>query len=693
METTVLTILKLCSDQDLHLENLIQTSQIAQRILQEVPGKLLEEWTCSHRSAVRKLAQKLNRLETPPEIRIASSVVFAALDEAFELSDEWLELICAAIRHLTTCKLSIGLCDAKMLNDSWKIYLAALDSLGQQNFEANRGRFALLETARSLAQFLVETCRPGRTLSADSTMQIRQAELLMGHLISTCPRRASEVAKIIVQSLDEIGLPDWWSLDLAPSSENCATSPLCFCNHETRRLQLCTEVSFLMIEISSGATGLEISLRSLDLIRQRFTTNSAMSRQVACQNPTPMRQYSEEAVVHREPISSCDWQKALQHRLSEPSRQQVLIVEDFVCELTRDLQERCNNAETPLRESEARAVDLQHSLKRREEELEEARASCIRTEEALRSEREVLGSTALRLEEAQDSLSSLQQQYEQSQVNISNMQEQMQQQQSHHRQAVDGMQEKSHEKALEMQRTHDLRASEFEDQLAELHSLLTASKGENRWLRDEMQRTLEEADSKHQQELARLVQENQAAQDATERNLYDLKSKVSSAEADIDRLETALDSHKAELESLNLAKDRVQAQLEERSGELEASRNQNAELRASLAQEQNRARDLQREQDLSTAQLRERNQRIAEVEASERSWHEKCKAHEKALKQARKAEQSVLAIFQKRASSASSLVASGVSTQTATATPTPRLPEGSFVSEDDEDYSDLGKNA
>ncbi len=692
VETTILTTLKLCSEEDPHRGpgDLIKLVEIAQRILLAVQEPVLYEWVKTHQLAIKKLAQKLNRPGMSSQMRLTSFGVLIILDKGFEL-DEWPTLTASAVWSFENSDCSTTVLDEAVLRTALKTLIDALDSwLGGTSEKDNRP--LVFETTRCLARFLLKMCRPGRRLFANHCLCMQASEMVVNHLVSMNCRQGSRLSQAIVQVFDEAVLPDWWCLDLGISGmpENCGTPSLCIRGSENRRLQLCTEISLLMVKVSSTSRTV-ISPQNFSIIRQLLSRESSMERSVPCQYPPAMSAHSCADGLPQASMSSCNWQKELEHRLACSSRQTAAIVEGFVCELTKDLQSRCDSIEVPLRHARATATDLQSALERTEHDLQEARSMWKHAAEALGSERGVLNQTKADLAERQDTLFSLQQQYEESQCRHSDVERIMGTLQLEHQEKVNCMREQSLAEKTDLQKMHDLRVSEFEDQLAELHSSLTSIRDENGWLRGEMERNIDEAGTRYRQGLALLRQEMQAAEATSKKHVDDLESKVSAMEADNQQIQIELRQQKAEAEGLILSKEDFEAKFNEVSRDLQSSKDETAKLRASLIQEHDRTAGLQREIESSTAWLRQREERVAELEASERSWQEHCKSQEKALKKARKAEQRVLAIFQKQSTSMSSPVTSRASTVTATVTPTPRLLEESFVSEDDEDCSELGR--
>ena len=691
VETTILTTLRLCSDEGPHFGALVELLQIAEGVLQQVQEPVLYEWVKTHQSVIKKLAQKLSRRAVPSQISVTCIGVIAILDKRFEL-EEWPILIANGVRYITACDDTNALLGGTTIKTSVKVLLESLDNLARRIAGKGISDSSTSETTRALARFLLEDCRPGRSLSVNDGLNVQVAETLVDHLVSLNRRQDSPLAEAMVQVLDEAALPEWWCLDLGTSGmlENCGALSVCSRDHENRRQRLCTDVSLLMVAISSTSSA-TMSRQNFGIIRQRLSYEPSTVRHTPCQYPQPMSPYSGGDTVPSAPGSSCNWQEELKSRLAESSKHTASHVERFVCELTKDLQARCDHVEEPLRHARAKAEDLQTSLDRTKQALQEARNSCDQSKQALDSTTNVLAQTNFRQQETLDSLFSLRQLYEESQSELSNVQEAMARQQPEFRQEAEELQARGLAERTELQRVHELRAADFEEQLAELHASVSSLKDEIRWLRDEMKRTQEEADSHYQQQVIQLQEEAQTMQEEARKHADELETRISTIQDESQQLHTELRQREAEAQGLERSNGDIEAQLGNVNRDLRSSRDEAAELRASLIQEQNKARDLRQDKESLTAQQRQQEHRVAELEASEKSWQEQCKAQEKALKKARKTEQSVLAIFQKPPTSTSSPIASRASTVTATATPTPRLPEGSFVSEDDKDYSELIK--
>ena len=689
VETTVLTILRLCSDADLHSRSLGELSQVAQRILQEVREPVVCEWARTHQSVIKKLAQKLSRRVVPSQISATCIGLLATLDKGFELED-WPMLIAKGVQYITTCDATNDSFNGTLIKASLKVLLEVLEHLAGRIAAKGTSDSSISGITRALAGFLLETCRPGHSLSVNDSMHLQAAEMMLDHLVSLNIGQGSLLSEAVVQVLDEAGLPEWWCLDLGISGmpENCGGLTVCIRDHENRRQRLCTEVPLLMVDVSTTSRA-TITRQNFGIVRQRLLSERSIAHHMPCQYPQPMSPHSGGDGVLPEPMSSCNWHEDLNRRLGDSSKLTACIVERFVCGLTNDLQARCDNVEEPLRNARAKALDLQASLDKTKQLLQESRASCDQSKQALDSTADLLSQISVRQQETQNALSSLQQLYGESQSELSNMQEAMARQELDFQQETEQIQAREAAERTELQRVHELRAADFEEQLAELHESVTSLRNEVRWLRDEMKRNQEEAKFDHEQQVTRLREEAQTMQEAANKQAGELKSRVTAIQDEKHQLQTQLSQKEAEVQELSRSKDNAEAQLGNVSADLRSNMNEATELRASLLQEQNTVRDLHEGKQTLTAQQIQQEHRIAELEASERSWQEQCKAYEKALKKARKAEQSVLAIFQKQTASISSPIASRASTNTATATSTPRLLEGSFVSEDDEDYSEL----
>ena len=690
VETTILTTLKLCSSKGPHFEDLHGVLQIAPKILHAVPMTILDEWLRSHVSAVHKLVQKLSRPELSPDLRFTALEFQAAVDRSFKNS-KWLDLVTTAVQYITGCRPQSHLSDHRLRSNSIEVLIAALNSRTTRSMSHEAYHTTLFDLVHTLVQFIIERCRPGQNPSAEHGMQMHQAELLLHHLEATTCDPPNQLMRAIVQILNQMPLPDWWSLDLrdiSSSPETCMTGPLCIHDQERRRLGLCTKISFMVLRVAS-AGGPELSLLTFSLLRRQLCTNSQSWCHRSCNYPQTMNPRSAVENFQMARTVSGDWRKDLSSLLAESSDRVTANFEFMVCELTKDLQSRCDNIEFPLLEARAEVVDVRLGLERTEELLQNARASCVQTEQVLHSEKQVLHNTIALLEETRNSLFSLQQQYEQSQIDLASARDMLERNQEEHRQEVDSIQQQSWAEKEEMQRVHDLRASDLEDQLRELQSSATTLRDENEWLGEEMKRELEELALKHQVEADRLTQESKTIQEAANHSAERLESKLSAVTAENQRLESELGRRETEVGELTSAKESLNTELEGAQRDLRASGTEVEQLRTALSQKNTRAGSLEQECSASRSQLKKQEQKIKELEASANSWQEQCKAKEKALEKAKKAERGVLAILQNHSSSTFSPVASRGSTVTATAPPTPRLPEASFESEDDEDYNEI----
>jgi hypothetical protein len=123
VDTTLLTALKLCSEEDVStLAATLQMIDVAVDILSAIPCQSRSEWSQTHPTAVRKLVHKASRLRIPIDLAIRNSVfnLLTTLSPGYQLH-EWLPFLYLNIEYLAQPLTTLPLrCTEDTLKMSWK---------------------------------------------------------------------------------------------------------------------------------------------------------------------------------------------------------------------------------------------------------------------------------------------------------------------------------------------------------------------------------------------------------------------------------------------------------------------------------------------------------------------------------------------------------------------------------------------
>ena len=688
IETTVLTLLKLYAEQGCDNSILVlDSTKSAQRILRTVSNAVLQDWIRSRKVAVRKLAHKVARPEFGSAARIASLEVLAMLDPDFEL-DEWPGLTDTLILKVITDN-SPQVCDNAVLQTSLMTVIDALSSSARQQTRGGHATNRMPQTLQGLINLFFEVCRPASTPSIEHMNHLTNAETLLNALQQQCQTTESPLCELFVRMVNSTGLPDWWSLDLdlLGTDETCSVAAVCFHDYNFRQQSLRRDLCLFVMGVAS-TRNIDISTNTFGILRRCLSIEHT-TLITPCQYPSPTEQAAGIADISQPQMSSHDWRGQLKVQLARTSNQAMESIETFICDVTKDLQDRCNTVEEPLRQARAEVHQLQEALNKKQCELQETHNAYENLQQALVSEKETLRQSNDHADALRESNSKLQQQLCDAHADLANTKDSIQTSLREHQQDLDALRAQLQREKDEIHRVHQMRVSDIEDSLLETRQSETALSDENTWLRDELNRVNSEANLKYDTEIGQLQQLLQNEQTAARAHATELESDLASKQSDNDRLVRELQLRNEEYSKIQRENESFREQVQDTKSKLEECKNTTTALEDTLAREQEKYKELAVAREREGAVIEQQRQRITELEASEASWHEQCKIHAKALKKARKAEESVMAIFQRNSSAVQSSRVSRGSTVTATATPTPRMPQGSFVSEDYEDYSEL----
>jgi chromosome segregation ATPase len=246
------------------------------------------------------------------------------------------------------------------------------------------------------------------------------------------------------------------------------------------------------------------------------------------------------------------------------------------------------------------------------------------------------------------------------------------------------------EEAAENRRASVLRASEHQDQIAALKTSISALQDQNEWLTKEMKQCVPEYETQWQERILQLEDSYDKQKTLLGAEISQLSTDVAGKDTEIKDLTSQLSTAKDEVRQL----DETNSRLDKRAGDAEqAVQGLTKDVAAYEAEKRatkERIEALGRENTMTRELLHNQDQRVSDLQVSEAALLAKCKAQEKALAKARRAEKSVLAILQRHTHNIDSIPSPvRPATSELAGTPTPRLPVGSFASEDDKDYDEL----
>ena len=686
IQRTVLSVLKWCSEAAQQDASAVSSVKLAASLLHNVDVAHLRNWVSSNGPIMRKLSQKLTMPELSADLRAQGVVVLSVLDDDCKCP-KWIILASRVAHDLTTGSVLDTCDDVDALQPIISRLIYVLDQ--GRPWSSTDGQRHQAQILKDLVTYVLAACQPRDKATVATFDQIEMGILLVKAVKAGGHDLPGSSLGAFLHALCEVEVPEWWPLDLSSPDHpgNCASLNVCVHEFEAKRQELCLLVTSTAIRTASLSAN-TVTPATFDLLQRRLGTPE---RKIHCRYPDPFRALPMQQVARIDDVSSLHWREQLQRQLVTRSHESANLVEHYVVLICQDLQSRCDNVESPLREALADAQELKNGLvqiradlaqSERERELlgrsldEEGRKHVINAEKATSLASEVV---------------SLQAEVSDQKREIRDLEDRAENRATEHRRYLNGI-GSSHESELaSMQQQLDSQRSTFEEQLYQQRNALTESVEEARWLREHLDQTTVKLRSEHTEAVQKLSDEMSTAEAAAQGEIQRLNVRAASREVDVDRLQQDLYARDQELTSANEQHERDKSTLGSLQLDLEAVKASVQDVRSHLDVEVRSHATLREKEAKRSVDLNESLSRIAQLERSESALREQCGNQDKALKKAQRAEASVLAILQNARQPVESPV---MSTKTAspsqqTATPTPRLLQGSFVSEEDADYSDF----
>ena len=686
IQRTVLSVLKWCSEITLEDARAVSSVELAGSLLQKVDAAHIRNWVSTNGPIMRKLSQKLTMPEITPKLRAQALVVLSVLDADCKCP-EWTTLAARVAHDLTAGSVLVTYNDLSALHPIVSRVMYVLDQRRPWSFADGQRQHARL--LQDLVTYVLAGCQPGQQATVAIFGQIEMGILLVKAVKAHGHDEPGLLLGAFLQALCEVEVPEWWPLDLSSPNdpENCASLIVCVHEFEAKRQELCLLVTNTAIRTASLSAN-TVTRATFDLLQRRLGT---FERKIHCRYPDPFRAHPMQQVARIDDVSSLHWREQLQRQLITRSYDSANLVEHYVVLICQDLQSRCDNVESPLREALADTHELKNALS-------QVRADLAQSER----ERELLGRSldeeerkhAINAEKATSLASevvSLQAEVSDQKREIRDLEDRAENRATEHRHYLNEI-GSSHESELaSMHQQLDSQRSTFEEQLYQQRNALTESVEEARWLREHLDQTTVKLRSEHAEAVQKLSDEMSTAEAAAQGEIQRLNVRAASREVDVDRLQQDLYARDQELTCASEQHERDKSTLGSLQLDLEAVRVDVQDVRSQLDVEVRSHATLREKEARRSVDLNESLSRIAQLERSESALRQQCGNQDKALKKAQRAEASVLAILQNARQPVES---PATSTKTAspsqqTATPTPRLLQGSFVSEENADYSDF----
>lgn len=225
----------------------------------------------------------------------------------------------------------------------------------------------------SLLQYLVDLCRPGQRFNLSTAKSLRSAVRLCGSL-RLAIEYSEDLRNIIVSTMNQNGIPDWWDFDpYLLSSPGDARAPcprggLCSKSFDVIRHELARGLSKLLLKArwQNSADG-RLSHTYLMVEKLFNRLEAGPEAQKYCEYSSQLSR-SDQAVEkkYRSPDFeggiSRQWDTRLSKVLQEDANVAQKRIISFMQEVCQDLERRCETLEEPLRAAEARYLEKENDL-------------------------------------------------------------------------------------------------------------------------------------------------------------------------------------------------------------------------------------------------------------------------------------------------------------------------------------------
>ena len=686
IQRTVLSVLKWCSEVDEEDASTLKSVKLASSLLHNVHAAHVRSWVSTNGPIMRKLSQKLSLPELPATLRAEALVVLSVLDEECKCP-EWPALVARVsqvLRLATFIEAYDGVVALHLIISSVVHVFDQRRSWSSADAQRRHARIL-----KDLVAHVLAGCRPGQQATVATFGQIEMGILLVKAVRTDGHGEPGLLLGAFLHALCEVEVPEWWPLDLSSPDDpqNCASLDVCVHEFEAKRQELCLLVTSTAIRTASLSAN-TMTGAMFDLLQRRLGTPE---RKIHCRYPDTFRALPLQQCARSDNVSSLHWREQLQGQLLTRSHNSAQLVEHYVVLICRDLQSRCDNVESPLREAVANTQRLENALIGVRKDLAQSEKEKELLGRSLNNKERKHVVNAERINSLESKVVALQAKVDDQGREVRDLEERADKRANEYRHQLNEV-ESSHESELALaQQQLTSERSTFEEQLCSQRGALTESIDEARWLKEHMDHTIAKLRSEYAESLRKLSDEKSTAEAAAQSEIQRLNSRASSREVNLGRLQNEVCARDQELASANEQHERDQSTVRSLQLDLEAVRADVQELRSQLNMEVRSHASLREKEARRSVQLNESLSRIAQLERSESALQQQCRNQDKALKKAQRAEASVLAILQNARQPVESPI---TSTKTAspsqqTASPTPRLLQSSFVSEEDADYSDF----
>ena len=225
----------------------------------------------------------------------------------------------------------------------------------------------------SLLQYLLDLCRPGQRLNFSTAKNLRSAVRLCGSLCLAV-EHSEDLRNIIVSTINQHGIPEWWDFDLyllstlGDARTPCHRDRICSKSLDVSSHELARGLSKLLLKVRWQSSADERLPQTHLMVEKLFSRlEQGPKTQKHC-DYSSMLSRSDQAVINKHRSSdfevdiSRQWDARLTELLQEDANVAQKRIAAFVQGVCQDLERRCETVEEPLRVVEARCLEKENEL-------------------------------------------------------------------------------------------------------------------------------------------------------------------------------------------------------------------------------------------------------------------------------------------------------------------------------------------
>jgi predicted nucleic acid-binding Zn-ribbon protein len=596
-------------------------------------------WEAECRPLAEKLVQKFATM--PPALQRAMVHVLVVFEPR-----TWIK---EAVTILPKAGHAVLHCHQKSeRNDYLSLDIHALFDLahflaGQQ--PSNVSMSALSQFARDIFGFVLDQCQPSRPASPDRSVRLEQALAI----VEECDKRIAdfcpEMTDALLLAIVEIGIPDWWVLDLTCPGEpqNCQGLPSCPHQDELRRSKLCDRLS-LQIVSTAACRGVRLPVPMVELLHRRLMPSVA-STYASCIY-TPFKPLIHENPSRRIPeINSRNWRLSVSQFVAGAADEVQCVVEDSVTAICKDLQDRCDNVEIPLRAAEQEARDLQGHVSSLQDQLAAEVSKSQSLQATIDHTQKLREEDAANLEKSRQALRLQGEQLTLSQAREASLTSDLEEAKEEYSQKLAQMLHQIGSEAAGIRVRAATKIDELEGFLASKTHTISVLEAERVWLKEQMDLAKADLIEAHKHELSQIEDEHARDKASDMRMVEELRSSLATAADERQVLEKNLHERDLELQKLSKEQEASKVDISQLQTEIEAKAVQLAEQQAKLHDMSSENADLVQQLSEQQDEAISLRNRVSELEEASSKWQDRCGSLERSLKDARAREEGIQALL------------------------------------------------